>query len=82
MIWRSSFKSAPSYLPKKENLIGFLRENVDAFAWDVYEALGIDPNFIRHHLNVNPSFTPKKQPPWRPSKEHTDVVRDEVMKLK
>ena len=42
----------------------------------------MDPNFICYHLNVNPSITPKKQSPRHPSKEHADVVRDEVMKLK
>ena len=52
------------------------------FAWDAHEALGIDPNFICHHLNINPSVIPKKQPPWRPSKEHANAVRDEVRKLK
>ena len=39
-------------------------------------------NFICHHFNVNPSATPKKQPPRRPSKEHVDTIRDEVRKLK
>ena len=52
------------------------------FAWDAYDALGIDPNFICHHLNVNPSITPKKKSPQRPSKEHADAIRDEVRKLK
>ena len=52
------------------------------FAWDTYETPGVDPNFICHHLNVNSSITPKKQSPRRPSKEHADTVRDEVMKLK
>ena len=47
-----------------------------------YEALGVDPNFIYHHLNVNPSITSRKQPPRRPSKEHADAIRDEVRKLK
>ena len=50
-------------LREKEELIGFLRKNVDVFAWDAYEAPGIDSSFICHHLNVNPSATPKKQPP-------------------
>ena len=52
------------------------------FAWDAYDAPGINPSFICHHLNVDPSATPKKQPPWRPSKEHADTIRDEVRKLK
>ena len=67
---------------EKEKLIDFLRKNVDVFAWDAYEAPGVDLNFICHHLNVSPVVTPKKQPPRRPSKEHADAVREEVMKLK
>ena len=73
-----------SQLPPRENeeLIGFLKKNVDVFAWDAYDAPGINPNFICHHLNVNPSATPKKQLPRRPSKEHADAITDEVRKLK
>ena len=52
------------------------------FAWDAYDAPGVDPSLICHHLNVNPSSIPKKQPPRRPSQEHASAVRDEVMKLK
>ena len=48
---------------EREELIEFLRKNVDVFAWNAYEALGVDSNFICHHLNVNPSVTPRKQPP-------------------
>ena len=78
------FFQVGSELPpqEKEKLIGFLKENVDMFAWDTYEAPGVNPSFICHHLNVNPSVTLKKQPPQRPSKEHANAVRDEVMKLK
>ena len=67
---------------EREELIEFLRKNVDVFAWNAYEALGVDPNFICHYLNVNPSITPKKQPPQRSSRDHSDVVKDEVTKLK
>ena len=42
----------------------------------------MDPNFICHYLNVNPSVTPKKQLPRRFSKEHSDIVKEEVVKLK
>ena len=52
------------------------------FVWDAYKAPGIDLKFICHHLNVNPSITPKRQPPRRPSKEHAEVVKSEVTKLK
>ena len=63
-------------------MVEFLRKNVDVFAWDVYKAPGLDPDFICHHLNVNPSITSKRQSHRRPSKEHVEVVRNEVTKLK
>ena len=52
------------------------------FTWSAYEALRVDPNFICYHLNVNPFIIPKKQPPQRSSKKHSDAVRDEMIKLK
>ena len=67
---------------EKEKLVEFLKRNIDMFAWDACDALGIDPNFICHHLNVNPSITPKKQSPRRPSREHAEAIREEVTKLK
>ena len=63
-------------------MVEFLKRNIDVFAWDAYDALGINPTFIYHHLNANPSITPKKQPPPRPLREHADAIRDEVIKLK
>ncbi|XP_030969736.1 uncharacterized protein LOC115990014 [Quercus lobata] len=69
-------------LQEKKELVGFLRKNVDIFAWDAYDAPGVDHSFICHYLNVNPTSIPKKQPPRHPSKEHANAVRDEVMKLK
>ena len=69
-------------LQEKEQLVDFLRKNVNVFAWDAYEAPKVDPNFICHHLNVNPSITPRRQPPRRPSKEHAEAVKNEVTKLK
>ena len=63
-------------------MVEFLRKNVDVFAWDAYEAPRVNPNFICHHLNVNPSIALKRQPPRRPSKEHVETIRNEVTKLK
>ena len=73
-----------SQLPQqeREELIEFLKQNIDVFAWNTYEALEVDPEFICHHLNVNPLIAPKKQPPRRPSKEHAEAVREEVARLK
>ena len=63
-------------------MVVFLKHNIDVFAWNAFEASGVNPSFICHHLNVNPSVTPRKEPPQRSSKEHLDVVKDEVRKLK
>ena len=52
------------------------------FAWNAYETPGVDPNFICHHLYVNPFITPRRQPHWHPSKEHVEAVKNEVTKLK
>ena len=67
---------------EKEELVEFLKRNIDVFAWDACDASGINPDFICHHLNVNPSITPKKQSPRRPSREHAEAIREEVTKLK
>ena len=69
-------------LLEKEQLVDLLRRNVDVFAWDAYEAPGLNPKFICHHLNVNPSITSKRQPPRCPSKEHVEAIKSEVTKLK
>ena len=67
---------------EKHELVVFLKNNIDVFAWNAYEAPGVDPSFICHHLIVNPFVTPRKQPPRCSSKEHSDAVKDEVTKLK
>ena len=73
-----------SQLPslEKVELVKFLEVNIDVFAWSTYDVPGIDLGFICHQLNVNLGATPCKQPPWRSSKEHAEVVRVEVNKLK
>ena len=57
-------------------------QNIDVFAWDPYEVPGVDPGFIVHKLNVDPSYPPKKQKPRRSAKDHVEAVRQKVEKLK
>ena len=78
------FFQVGSQLPQqeREELVEFLKRNIDVFVWNAYEAPGVNPDFICHHLNVNPLITPKKQLPRRLSKEHAEAVRQEVTKLK
>ena len=67
---------------EKQALIEFLQDNVDIFAWDACEAPGVDSDFICHHLNVNPSVIPRKQPPRCSSRDHCEAIKEEVTKLK
>ena len=78
------FFQVGSQLPhqEREELVEFLKRNIDVFSWNTYEAPGVDLDFICHYLNVNPLVAPKKQFPRRPSKEHAEAVRREVTKLK
>ena len=78
------FYQIGSQLPQQERkeLVEFLKQNIDVFAWNTYEAPRVDPKFICHHLNVNPSIVPRNQPPRRLSKEHAEAVREEVTRLK
>ena len=60
----------------------FLTQNIDVFAWNPYEVPGVNPGFIVHELNVDPSYPSKKQKPRRLAKDHVEAVRQEVEKLK
>ena len=62
----------------KVKILLFLLQNVNVFAWSPYKVPRVDPEFIVHKLNVDPSFLPKKQKSRRASKEHVDVVKLEV----
>ena len=79
-----NFFQIGSQLPhqEREELIEFLKMNIDVFAWNAYEAPGVDPKFICHHLKANPLVTPRKQLFRRPSKEHAEAVREEMTRLK
>ena len=59
-----------SQLPhhERKDLIEFLKRNIDVFAWNAYEAPGVDLEFICHHLKVNLLIPSRKQPSRHPSK--------------
>ncbi|KAL5555503.1 hypothetical protein UlMin_037739 [Ulmus minor] len=44
-----------------EDLIIFLREHRDVFAWSHEDMPGIDPSVIVHRLNIDPNFKPVTQ---------------------
>ena len=60
----------------------FLMQNIDVFAWSPYKVPRVDLEFIVRKLNVDPLYLPKKQKSRRLAKEHVEAVRQEVKKLK
>jgi ribonuclease HI len=67
--------------PEVNELVTFLKDNIEAFAWTPYEMPGVDPSFITHSLNVDPARKPVVQKPRRSSAIHSDAVTEEVQRL-
>ena len=66
----------------KDHVAMLLSLVLDVFEWNPYEVPGVDLTFITHKLNVDPLFPPKKQKPRRSAKQHVEVMKEEVEKLK
>ena len=66
---------------EKTELNQFLKVNIKIFAWTPYEMPRIDPNFIRHELNVLPSARLVKQRGRRSATKPIEVVIKKVEKL-
>ena len=67
---------------ERVEMLLFLVQNIDVFAWNPYEVPRVDLEFIVHKLNVDSLCPPKKQKLRRAAKEHVEAVRQEVKKLK
>ena len=65
----------------KQDLVQFLRENIDVFAWSYEDMPGIDRNVITHRLNVYPSSKPVCQKKRVFALERDNAIKEEVQKL-
>ena len=65
----------------KQDLVQFLRENIDVFAWSHEDMSGIDPGVITHRLNVYPSSKPVRQKKRVFAPERDNAIKEEVQKL-
>lgn len=66
---------------ERAQLVEFLKDNIEVFAWTSYEMPGVSPNVIKHLLNVDPGRKPVVQKPCRSSALHADAVSEEVERL-
>ncbi|XP_075636585.1 uncharacterized protein LOC142608792 [Castanea sativa] len=67
---------------ERVQLLLFLIQNRDVFAWNLYKVPGVNLEFIVYKLNVDPLYPPKKQRLRRSTKEHMEAVKQEVGKLR
>ncbi|XP_059634040.1 uncharacterized protein LOC132276573 [Cornus florida] len=63
---------------EKHELVDFLSQNADVFAWSHLDMPGIDPSVSCHSLNVNPNAKPVKQKHRRFALERNRIIAEEV----
>ena len=62
----------------KKDLVQFLRENINVFAWSHEDMPRIDPSVITHCLNVYPSSKPVRQKKRVFAPERDNAIKEEV----
>jgi hypothetical protein len=62
-------------------LITFFQENLDVFAWQISDMIGIPKKVIEHKLDIHPSYKPIKQKKRRYTPKRCETIRQEVNKL-
>jgi hypothetical protein len=66
---------------QEKNLLRFLFNNKDVFAWLANDLCGVNRDVIEHLLNVDPSFRPRKQRLRKMSDDKAEGARNEVKRL-
>ena len=65
----------------KDELVKFLKKNLDVFTWSHEDMLGINKQVIEHSLNVDPTKKPVQQKKWVFALERNKAIMEEVAKL-
>jgi hypothetical protein len=66
---------------QENNLLRFLFNNKDVFAWSAYDLCGVNRDVIEHSLNVDPSFRPRKKRLRKMSDDKAEGAQNEVKRL-
>lgn len=64
-----------------KNLVDFLKNKLDVFAWCHADMIGIDPEVMCHHLNIDPTKKRMRQKTRPVSGERAQALKDEVDRL-
>ena len=67
--------------PQRDNLVNFLKENLDIIAWTHKDMVGISPEIIYHHLNIQDSVKPIKQKRRAMDPNRYQALKEEVDRL-
>nr|KYP33112.1 Transposon Ty3-I Gag-Pol polyprotein [Cajanus cajan] len=65
----------------EEGLVTVLKSNISAFAWSVGDMPGIDPDFLCHHLMVDPKAKPVIQKRRKFGEDKRKAIVEETRKL-
>ena len=64
---------------RKKELVNFLQENLDVFAWSHEDMVGISPNVIMHTLNLDKNVPAKSQKRRRLGTIQAEAFEEEVV---
>ncbi|KAK1568798.1 hypothetical protein Q3G72_028909 [Acer saccharum] len=65
----------------RKQLVEFLKERRNSFAWSHEDMIGIDPEVMVHRLQVDPDHQPVKQKRRKFAPERNKVINEEIQKL-
>ena len=73
------FKLGGSLVEEERKLIvGVIEKHMGAFAWSASDMPGIDPDFLCHHLSMDPKVRPVRQRRRKFNEEKRKVIHDEA----
>jgi len=66
---------------EQDQVAEVIARHLDTFAWSASDMPGIDPDFLCHHLTMNPKVRPVRQRRRKFNEERRLVVQEETKKL-
>jgi len=66
---------------EQDEVAAVISHHLDAFAWSASDMPGIDPDFLWHHLTMDPKVRPMQQRRRKFNEERRLVVQEETKKL-
>jgi len=65
----------------RRQIAGVIERHLDAFAWSASDMPGVDPDFLCHHLAMDPQVRPVRQRRRKFNEEKRQVIHEETRKL-